>query len=348
MVTQRTTVVSTITFGLLLLFSLAPLLCAANPILLPLKDESKSFVQAKFEQGLLTVACQNVKLSEVLKVIGEVSGFSINLRGEFNTLVTESIVETPLEDGIRHLLRAHSFALIFHPKSPSEDSDIQTAAATTRANPATDQPRVGSPSEPWSVQVRSSPKRSDADVLRQSLIAKGFAAFTVSAMIHGSTWHRVRVGPVENKFQAEMLRRRITAATPYHDAFITNEPLTVALGPKKTLPVDMPKAETPPTRAGEITIIEVAPPPVPPQMMEPNPVDTLRLVHSLARQKDPAALAELHQIAQTDPDPIVRAAAREAIGQLGAIPRVSPASPGLPPQLFVPQPTLPRPSAPLK
>jgi cell division septation protein DedD len=78
------------------------------------------------------------------------------------------------------------------------------------------------PLRAWSVQVQSSPDKAAADLWVDRLKTKGYNVFIVEADIKGKTWYRVRVGPFDNRQEAETLRTVLQSKEGFRDAYLTN------------------------------------------------------------------------------------------------------------------------------
>jgi hypothetical protein len=70
-----------------------------------------------YDQGLLSVSLENAELEEVLEVIGEKTGISIQSPEDLNKSITINFDRVPLEEGLYRILRGINHVLIF---SPSE------------------------------------------------------------------------------------------------------------------------------------------------------------------------------------------------------------------------------------
>jgi HEAT repeat protein len=66
----------------------------------------------------VNLTARQAPLAEVLTAIGRQAGLTVVLRGEFNTPVTETLVDVPLDAAIRRLTRWHSIVLIFDSPAP--------------------------------------------------------------------------------------------------------------------------------------------------------------------------------------------------------------------------------------
>lgn len=97
--------------AVLTLRSLCPLAHAAEEVPHPV-------INVAIEQGLLKVDVRNALLAEVLRVIGERAGLRVTIRGNVETLVTESFAGVPLDEGIKRLVGGQSSALLYASPSP--------------------------------------------------------------------------------------------------------------------------------------------------------------------------------------------------------------------------------------
>lgn len=66
--------------------------------------------------------------------------------------------------------------------------------------------------ESWTVQVGSFSQADNAAALRERLAGEGFKAFVSRVATDAGTMHRVRVGPVAERAEAEQLMARLRAA----------------------------------------------------------------------------------------------------------------------------------------
>lgn len=64
----------------------------------------------------------------------------------------------------------------------------------------------------WTVQVGSFSQPANAEALRERLAGEGFKAFVSRVATDAGTMHRVRVGPVAERAEAEQLMARVRAA----------------------------------------------------------------------------------------------------------------------------------------
>lgn len=108
--------------------------------------------------------------------------------------------------------------------APVKPTPARPAAApvSTPAAPAPTPTPTPSKAEPksatsttgaWAAQVGSFSKQATADSVAADLKAKGFKAFVVVHKDGKTTYHRVRVGPVATRADADALAKKITAKT---------------------------------------------------------------------------------------------------------------------------------------
>ena len=73
------------------------------------------------------------------------------------------------------------------------------------------------------VQVFASPNGEQAQKLLGDLKQAGYQAFLSSTRIDGQTMHRVRIGPFQDRSQAEAVKRRVDKAYKVTSFITTNE-----------------------------------------------------------------------------------------------------------------------------
>lgn len=83
---------------------------AGSPI--PDDRSGTAIVEARIEDGLLTLQADGAPLADVLRAIGAAGAFPVLIRGEVDALVSASLVEQPLETAIRQLVGTHTLILI--------------------------------------------------------------------------------------------------------------------------------------------------------------------------------------------------------------------------------------------
>lgn len=79
--------------------------------------------------------------------------------------------------------------------------------ANRRAPDPVTAPATGA--ESYLLQVGSFRSAADADQLKARLALMGIVAQVQSVTVNGTTWHRVRVGPVPGAAEADAMRRRL-------------------------------------------------------------------------------------------------------------------------------------------
>lgn len=106
------------------------------------------------------------------------------------------------------------------PKSASP-SKPATPTTTEAQKPPEASQEAAKPAEPapkksgagWIFQVASLNERPKADALAADLKAKGFPAFVETAEVNGKTYHRVRVGPRQERKQIDALAAAVRDKT---------------------------------------------------------------------------------------------------------------------------------------
>ena len=63
----------------------------------------------------------------------------------------------------------------------------------------------------WTVQVRSFSERQGAESMAKTLRGKNRDAYVMTAVVNGREWHRVCVGRVDSRAEAEKLRETLKA-----------------------------------------------------------------------------------------------------------------------------------------
>jgi hypothetical protein len=75
------------------------------------ESATPSFIEVVVDQGRLTISVQDAPLDEVLQAVGDEAGIAIEMRGDLTASITKSFADVPLYEGIRRLLRGHSYML---------------------------------------------------------------------------------------------------------------------------------------------------------------------------------------------------------------------------------------------
>ncbi|HWH76435.1 MAG TPA: SPOR domain-containing protein, partial [Candidatus Binatus sp.] len=76
------------------------------------------------------------------------------------------------------------------------------------------------PTRIWCVQVAALAQNKDAQALAERLRKRGYAAFVLTTRGENKTWHRVRVGHLDNQKAATELRKSLIAEKEYQTAYI--------------------------------------------------------------------------------------------------------------------------------
>lgn len=85
------------------------------------------------------------------------------------------------------------------------------AARVSRADGATEEAQAGHEGD-FQIQVASFRDREDAEKFAAELRKRGHAAYRQEADVPGrGIWHRVRIGPFKQKFEAEQYRKKLEA-----------------------------------------------------------------------------------------------------------------------------------------
>lgn len=74
----------------------------------------------------------------------------------------------------------------------------------------------------YSIQLASHQDRKKAESMLADLQAKGFAGDIQTATVKGTEYHRVRIGPYENKEKAQSALMDAQEALGYKDAILSN------------------------------------------------------------------------------------------------------------------------------
>ena len=89
--------------------------------------------------------------------------------------------------------------------------------------------RQENPGISWTVQALATPDKQIANDWMQKLKVKGYDAFVMEAYVRGQTWHRVRVGSLSTRQDAEALRAALVSTEGLREPFVVrndhSEPL---------------------------------------------------------------------------------------------------------------------------
>jgi cell division septation protein DedD len=81
----------------------------------------------------------------------------------------------------------------------------------------------------WTVQVRASARRGEANDVLGRLKARGYDAFLAETDIKGRMWYRVRVGNFASQQQAELMEKKLRNKEGLRHAFVANNSAAVVL-----------------------------------------------------------------------------------------------------------------------
>ncbi len=94
--------------------------------------QSQSALSIQFANDLLTVDAKDVPLRELLQEIAGQSGLSVEGSGSLEDRVTIQFDQLALDEGIRMILRRHSFALVYAQKTPERSQTAVLRLETLR------------------------------------------------------------------------------------------------------------------------------------------------------------------------------------------------------------------------
>lgn len=86
------------------------------------------------------------------------------------------------------------------------------------------EPSGALPTSGYVIQVYSFPDPAEAQREVDALAGKGFPAYRVAAIVGGSTWHRVRIGPFDSQAEARGAIPKVSAELGVADPLVTKAP----------------------------------------------------------------------------------------------------------------------------
>ncbi len=113
------------------------------------------------------------------------------------------------------------------PEAPDAEDVTTEVRASPEATqtPPPDPPKTAPvPSSGWAVQIASYESASDADARVAKLQERELKAYRVAALIRGSNWYRVKVGPYETKDAAAKARINLARTLGTRDLMVTEAP----------------------------------------------------------------------------------------------------------------------------
>jgi cell division septation protein DedD len=106
----------------------------------------------------------------------------------------------------------------FTDKTPAGRHPSKPASLQAKQSIKNESPRI----DTWSVQIGSYVGAKEAQALAKKLQDKGYEAYVVVAEVKGKKWHRVRVGHLAGRKEAEKLQKTLVHAEGFKQALITN------------------------------------------------------------------------------------------------------------------------------
>jgi len=137
-----------------------------------------STIEVGVAEGRLTVTVRDAPLDEVLQAVGDEAGIAIRMRGDLATPITTSFADVPLEDGIRKLLRGHSYTLMAGDAEPGSSIEISVFAASPAGTVGTARAAAAPNDEQARLQrIRALERRNDAAAIAElTRLAEGDAS----------------------------------------------------------------------------------------------------------------------------------------------------------------------------
>ncbi|MBN1336631.1 MAG: SPOR domain-containing protein [Deltaproteobacteria bacterium] len=122
-------------------------------------------------------------------------------------------------------LPAGTTAPLPEPGAEPGPEGVVVPPARQSPEPPDAEPEAGEvPQDGWAVQVGSYSSASEADQRIADLSDRGVAAYRVSALVGGSTWHRVRVGGFDSREAADAARARVAVESGSDEAIVVKAP----------------------------------------------------------------------------------------------------------------------------
>jgi hypothetical protein len=99
-------------------------------------EAPRRVLDVSVQSDRLSVRAQEAPLVEVLEAIGRHAGVLMVLGGTLDTLVTETLIDVPLDEGIRRLSRWHSVVFIYAGASAAASSAALSEVWVMSSSPA--------------------------------------------------------------------------------------------------------------------------------------------------------------------------------------------------------------------
>lgn len=121
----------------------------------------------------------------------------------------------PIQSAAPALPAPPAYIMSFAPAPP-----VAVPAAPAVPASAANAQKSANPKRLWTVQVAAIGESSAAESLAQKLRRLGYDAYVRVIKTDNKTWHRVRVGQLENQKDAADLRKTLSSNKEHKDAFI--------------------------------------------------------------------------------------------------------------------------------
>jgi len=82
--------------------------------------------------------------------------------------------------------------------------------------------KPGPGARPWTVQAGAFRQRQEAEILAKYLRDRNHDAFVVAARVNGREWHRVRVGRLGSRMEAQKLQEILKTKEGLQSTLVTN------------------------------------------------------------------------------------------------------------------------------
>jgi cell division protein FtsN len=106
------------------------------------------------------------------------------------------------------------------PKVPEKSGEKAGSPRSPQVERRSQIARTALPDRIWTVQVKSSPDKIFAERWAAQLKRKGYDAFVVEAEVNEKTWHRIHVGRLATRQEAESLRSTLESKEKLSGTFL--------------------------------------------------------------------------------------------------------------------------------
>lgn len=163
------------------------------------------------QAGLVTEALERDTLTELLARVERAAATQVSA-AEASPLSFPEELTTPQAE-----------VLIPAPAPPEAGEPVEVAPEPGPP-PEPQASGAGVPTTGFVVQVFAFPTQEEADAKVAELVAAGHPAFRVAALVRGSTWHRVRVGPFPDETKARAAAAELGVALGIPDPLVAPAP----------------------------------------------------------------------------------------------------------------------------